>query len=227
MSMIPDFQVPKKFKPATRNALSMLEAELGSKQKVGAFLLDAMLPFAEAQLGQPVPRSLAKSVLVAFLDDVYSDEEVIPDEPPTPAPAPAKNDFDGLAFRNSQDCRNWPVTVQISNVRIEGNNIAWDEAKGQREARKWNVKTGKKSVNGETILLIPRVATAGMFDFLGVGQTRKTLGNIRPSSEGPGFFPGWVPQKGELVGFCIATISRDKSAARMQERSNVVWFNWP
>ncbi len=141
--------------------------------------------------------------------------------------APSSDDFAGLKFRNSQDCRGWLVTVTISNVRVEGGNIAWDEAKGQREARKWNVKTGRKSINGETILLLPSISTAGMFDFLGVGQTRKILSNLKPSHEGPGFFPGWVPKTGERVGFCIATISRDKGAAKMQERSNVVWFEWP
>lgn len=145
-----------------------------------------------------------------------------------PPAVTSSNDFAEIKkFRNSADCSKWPATVQISNVRIEGNNIAWNEAKGQREARGWNVKTGKKSINGETILLIPSRGEAGMFDFLGVGQTRKILSNLQPSHEGPGFFPGWVPVKGERVGFCIATISRDRSAAKMQERSNVVWFNWP
>ena len=145
-----------------------------------------------------------------------------------PPAVTSSNDFAEIKkFRNSADCSKWPATVQISNVRIEGNNIEWSEAKGQREDRGWNVKTGKKSINGETILLIPSRGEAGMFDFLGVGQTRKILSNLQPSHEGPGFFPGWVPVKGERVGFCIATISRDRSAAKMQERSNVVWFNWP
>lgn len=144
------------------------------------------------------------------------------------APAPIVDDFAAITkFRNSSDCRGWPVTVQILNVRIEGKNIAWDEPKGQREARGWNAKTGKKSVNGETILLIPSRGEAGMFDYLGVGQTRKILANLVPSHEGLGFFPGWSPIKGERVGFCIATISRDRGAAKMQERSNVVWFEWP
>ena len=155
---------------------------------------------------------------------------VVVRDDPQPSPALSSNVADDFAeikkFRNSADCSKWPATVQISNVRIEGNNIAWNEAKGQREARGWNVKTGRKSINGETILLIPSRGEAGMFDFLGVGQTRKILSNLQPSHEGPGFFPGWVPVKGERVGFCIATISRDRSAAKMQERSNVVWFSW-
>ena len=89
------------------------------------------------------------------------------------------------------------------------------------------MKTGEKSINGEALLVIPSRGEAGMFDYLGVGQMRKILSNIKPSHEGPGFFPGWIPAKGERVGFCIATISRDPSARKMQERSNVVWFNWP
>lgn len=136
-------------------------------------------------------------------------------------------DFNGLKFRNSRDCRAWPVTITISDVTVRGGNIFWTEARGQREARGWNVKTGRKSINAECVLLIPSMASAGMFDYATTTQRDKILANLKVSHEGPGFFPGWVPKKGERVGFCIATISRDPSAAKMQERSNVVWFIWP
>ena len=140
-------------------------------------------------------------------------------------PAPSSADFAGLKFRNSQDCRGWPVTVTVSDVGFRGGNITWRES---GHTTTWNQKSSKgKTIDGECILLIPSIGAAGMFDYKRVGQREKILSNLKPSHEGPGFFPGWVPKKGERVGFCIATISRDKNAAKMQERSNVVWFSWP
>lgn len=140
----------------------------------------------------------------------------------------ATGDFEGIThFRNSADCSKWPATVQISNARIMGGNIQWDEQPGQRESRKWNEKRGSKAINGETIILIPSRGEAGMFDFLGIGQTRKILANLKPSEERAGFFAPWQPTKGERIGFCIATISRDKPFAKMQERSNVCWLTIP
>jgi len=155
--------------------------------------------------------------------------EVAPSPSPSaPSVVPSSDDFAGITkFRNSADCSKWPVTVQISNARIEGGNIAWNEAAGQREAREWNEKRGSKVVNGECIILIPSRGEAGMFDFLRVGQTRKILSNLKPSHEGAGFFAPWQPTKGERIGFCIATISRDKPHAKMQERSNVCWLTIP
>ena len=155
--------------------------------------------------------------------------------PLTPAPIPDpdetvlstfSDDFAGLKFRNSADCRNWKITASVSNVSLRGGNIVWSESEGSRAG--WNQKSsGGKTINGECILLIPSIGAAGMFDYLRVGQREKILSNLKPSHEGPGFFPGWVPKKGERVGFCLATISRDRGAAKMQERSNVVWFEWP
>jgi hypothetical protein len=206
-------KLEKKFR--TKDATQIWKAVLGKNPPVEA---------APAPKPEPAPVVKPKPAT-----------KVEPVQPPVPQPAAttattpaATDDFAAIKkFRNSSDCSKWPVTVQISNVRIEGKNIAWDETKGQREKRTWNVKTGKKSINGETILLIPSRGEAGMFDYLGVGQTRKTLGNLFPGHEGQGFFAPWQPTKGEKCGFCIATISRDKSATKMQERSNVLWFTWP
>jgi len=147
--------------------------------------------------------------------------------PTQPTPAPNSEDFAGLTFRNSKDCSAWPVTVAISSPEVRGGNIAWKEAAGQREARNWNEMRGSKIINGECIMLAPSMKMAGMFDYLRVGQTLKILSNLAPSHEGAGFFPGWVPKKGERVGFCIATISRNPAHTKMQERSNVCWFTWP
>ncbi len=135
-------------------------------------------------------------------------------------------DFNGLKFRNSADCRDWKITATVSGVGFRGGNITWSEGAGSRAG--WNQKSsGGKTINGECILLIPSIGAAGMFDYARVGQREKILSNLKPSHEGPGFFPGWVPKKGERIGFCLATISRDRGAAKMQERSNVVWFEWP
>ncbi len=143
-----------------------------------------------------------------------------------PAALAHSADFTGLKFRNSADCRDWKITASVSGVGFRGGNITWSEGAGSRAG--WNQKSsGGKTINSECILLIPSIGAAGMFDYARVGQREKILSNLAPSHEGPGFFPGWVPKKGERVGFCLATISRDRGAAKMQERSNVVWIEWP
>ncbi len=222
-------EVPAKYRAPARALFDNLAARLGSKAAAD-FVGESMIPFVQVATGIAPPLSVARAMAAEIIADLYSDssaDEPKP-KPEQPKPAPKSNDFDGIkTFRNSQDCRNWPVTVQISNVRFRGKNIQWDEAKGQREARKWNVKQGSKAVNGEAILLIPSRGEAGMFDFVRVGQTDKILSNLYPGHEGPGFFAPWVPKSGERCGFCIATISRDKNHAKMKERSNVVWFTWP
>ena len=148
-----------------------------------------------------------------------------PDASTQSAPLGVTSDFAGIVkFRNSADCRDWPVTVTVSNVEVRGGNIYWKDS--GRDGR-WNEKRGKKTVNGECLLVIPSRGEAGMFDYVAVGQKTKILSNLKPSHEGQGFFPGWQPVKGERVGFLLATISRDRGAAKMKERSNVVWFTWP
>lgn len=134
---------------------------------------------------------------------------------------PFPDDFAGITkFRNSRDCRAWPVTATVGSVSIRGGNIYWSEDAARDN--KWNRMSSKgKICNGEALLIIPSIGTAGMFDFLKVGQRNKILSNV------PEFFHGWVPKKGERVGFLIATISRNAAHAKMRERSNVVWITWP
>lgn len=148
-----------------------------------------------------------------------------PDKPELPIVTNA-SDFAGITrFRNSKDCRDWPVTVTISDVAVRGGKITWRESGAPRE---WNRFSSKgKTIDGECLLVIPSIGTAGMFDYKRVGQREKTLSNLVPSSHGPGFFPAWTPKKGERVGFLIATISRNAAHAKMRERSNVVWITWP
>jgi hypothetical protein len=174
--------------------------------------------------------------IFGFVNEIKGGVKPVPEKPiPTPTPVdpsveptptpPVQDDFAGIKFRNSADCSKWKVTANISDVSVRGGNIYWKED-GIRDST-WNRKGAGKIVNGESILIIPSRGEAGMFDFLRVGQRSKILSNLKVSDEGPGFFPGWIPVKGEKVGFLIATMSRDKSAAKMQERSNVVWFQWP
>lgn len=208
-------------KYGTKEATQIWKAVLGKNPpKAAPAAKPKAEPVAEAK---PKPKPKPKPEPV-----VEEEEEVVDATAAVAQPAAATDDFAAIKkFRNSADCSKWPVTVQISNVGFRGKNITWDEAPGQREARKWNVKQGSKSVNGECILLLPSRGEAGMFDYLRVGQKDKITSNLYPGHEGPGFFAPWVPTKGEKCGFCIATISRDKNHAKMQERSNVVWFTWP
>ena len=142
--------------------------------------------------------------------------------------AATSSDFDGIEKYNGKSRGTWSVTVTISNVRVTGDVIRWDEAKGQREARGWNVVGSGKRANGEVNLIVPSVKAAGCFDFLGVGQTVKTTGNlIFKSVSEAGMFAPWNPKKGDRVGFYICSLNRVASQHKVSERSNVVWFTWP
>ena len=224
--------IPEKYKLPARNFLDALDKRLGSRQATAEFILEAGKPLAEAYLGVPVTRDTAKLVLAAAIDAIYSDARPVPVEPPKPsAPVPTDSpDFAEVTKWYGKSRGTWPQTVIVSNVRVEGGQIAWDEAKGQREARGWNVVSKGKSCNGETNLIIPSIKAAGCFDFLGVGQTRKTTGNLFPSKDGreQGMFAPWTPKKGERIGFYICTLNRHGVPEDMKhERSNVVWFTWP
>ena len=130
-------------------------------------------------------------------------------------------DFEGITkYKNARDARAWPVTSMISNVKVKGQNVFWSEDTS-RDLR-WNeFSTKGKNCNGEIGIVIPSRGEAGMFDFLRKGQRNKIMSNLAE------FFHGWTPVKGERVGFFIMTISRNHAAAKMQERSNVVWITWP
>jgi len=72
---------------------------------------------------------------------------------------------------------------------------------------------------------------AGTWEFLrwGTGRTCKYEGrnSIHEQFQGIEPFASWYPESGELVGFFISTHARYYPSPVLQERSNVVWFNWP
>lgn len=152
-----------------------------------------------------------------------------PSTPSINAPLITKHtgpDFDKISIWKGSSRPDWKQTVTISNIKCNGKSISWSEAKGQRDH--WNIWGSGKAVNGETNVIIPSIKAAGCFDYLGVGQTNKTTGNLLyKSSIEPGFFAPWYPRSGEIIGFYICTINRDKGNFKMKERSNVLWFNWP
>ena len=228
---MPDFKpivVPEKYKLPARGFLEALDKRLGGRQATAEFILEAGKPLAEAYLGVPLSRDTAKVILAAAIDAIYSDARPLPVEPPAPAPVVDSSDFAGVEKWLGKSRGTWPATVTISNVRVTGDTIRWDEAKGQREQRGWNVEGSGKRVNGEVNLIVPSARAAGTFDFLGVGQTVKTTGNLLFKSAGePGMFAPWNPKKGERVGFYICTLNRKASQHKLSERSNVVWFTWP
>jgi len=165
--------------------------------------------------------------IVLFNTETLPVDDTKPEDPIKPPEVVTNsNDFNGITNWHGKSRGTWKETVKISNVRVEGGNIAWNEAPGQRDH--WNIMKGRKTVNGETNLIVPEVSAAGCFDYLGVGQTRKITSNLNyKDAHEPGFFHPWHPKKGDKVGFYISTINRHPSHFKMQERSNVVWFIWP
>lgn len=214
--------IPREIKPKVRSVLRYARQEISDDAKLMRILIYACDQFDGGGDGRALCDALLKELAK------QSEAEPLPDPVDTP-PVSYTFDFDGIENWYGKSRGTWRETVKISNARVEGGQIVWDEAKGQREARGWNVATKGKACNGETNLIIPSIKAAGCFDFLGVGQTRKTTGNLFPNSKGePGMFAPWAPKKGDRVGFYICTLNRHGvSEDPKHERSNVVWITWP
>jgi hypothetical protein len=161
-----------------------------------------------------------------------------PAPPPVPSPTPTPGpggDFNLAAARIvvSPDVRSWPVTSEITSIRLGGGFFHIDHTKRCR----WPGVDIGGALQESTVWVFFQIGG----QWYGSGgerlrpcQTDKELG--RPSDIGPGWFyspvwapmAGYVPQPGELVGFMMAAGStRADSNAPVHERSRVVLIRWP
>jgi hypothetical protein len=157
---------------------------------------------------------------------------VVPPPPPGPG---GSGDFNLASVKiiGSPDVRSWPITSDITSLRLGGGLFHIDHTKRCQ----WPGVDIGGALQESTVWVFFQIGG----QWYGSGgerlrpcQTDKELG--RPSDIGPGWFysPIWapmaghVPQPGELVGFMmVAGSTRADSNAPVRERSRVVLIRWP
>lgn len=139
-----------------------------------------------------------------------------PDAPIVNTGGPDALDVSGgtvqVASNNKMQPSEAMITKRMISARIAGGLVHW-----QYDSLGWSVKPGSKPTNGRCHIYWQEGGTiyGGHFDWLGVGQQAKTLGNV---SNG---YLTRRPPSGTTVYFCL--ISHDK-----RERTNLIaGGKWP
>jgi hypothetical protein len=143
-------------------------------------------------------------------------------------------DLSTVTILNSPDIRTWPITSEVTALRLGGGKMHIDHTKrGQWPAVPFETTTQETTVWVFFNIDGQWFGTGG--ERLRPNQNEKDLG--KPSDIGPGwlFAPdrwkqmaNYVPKPGELVGFMVATgISRGFGEAPVNERTAVVLIPFP
>jgi hypothetical protein len=143
-------------------------------------------------------------------------------------------DLSTVTFVNSPDVKSWPITSELTALRLGGGKMHIDHTKrGQ-----WPPVPFETTTQEATVWVFFNIGgqwfgTGG--ERLRPNQNEKDLG--KPSDIGPGWLyaadrwkqmTNYVPKTGELVGFMVAAgISRGFGAAPVQERTAVVLIPFP
>ena len=146
----------------------------------------------------------------------------------TPTPAPVAHDLPaGITWLNV-DASGWPVTARL-HVSVNGNSLTMDSDKKDVWPDMRMKASDGSTMNATAVALIQHggkwYATA--FEFMKHGQSVKSVsGSFRGGNDhmkAP--LNTFVPRSGERYGFIITTPSRSETT--INERSKVVWVEWP
>jgi len=145
----------------------------------------------------------------------------------TPEPDPSDDLPAGITWLNV-DASGWPVTARL-NVSVNGNSLTMDSDKKTVWPDMRMKASDGSPMNATAVALIQHggkwYATA--FEFMKHGQSVKSVsGSFRGGNDhmkAP--LNTFVPRSGERYGFIITTPSRSETT--INERSNVVWVEWP
>ena len=145
-----------------------------------------------------------------------------------------RSDFpDGAQWVDGRNIEHWPVTIRLKSATVESLlshrhrvTVAYDRL---QDIPAWNVPgdpNNVHNVNGSLWLLRAFEGQwyVGTIEYLRVGETTK----IFDSSPAYRF----MPQSGDRVGFMVSTTARQENGTiadgvTYQERSHVVWIQWP
>ena len=127
-----------------------------------------------------------------------------------------------------KDVSGWAKTA-ILNVAVSANGktIVLDSNKKSVWPAKTTAEGAGCNANAWIIFEYNGQWYAGTWEWLRTGAVSKTLkgalGSYVKASQIP---TGWNPTKGQKIGFMVSGLARD-AQTNVQERSNIVWLNWP
>ena len=165
--------------------------------------------FKNLQLTQPL-RVAVVTMSLLFLSAGVIYSSVPDDQIPVP--------FEQLAFRNNVfDISGWPATKTLHSVWIEGDYLYFPN----EGACSWASTDGIVNTNVHIILEYKGEWIASSWDYTRICQESKhydAIGDIP--------YDGWKPQVGTTYYFFLTGVSRDYSGGDVQERTNVVKYEW-
>lgn len=144
--------------------------------------------------------------------------------PPAGSGGPVNNSLAGVTFLH-RNVSSWPITANLSPVRISGGNIVLNYNK----ANVWpGVDTAGATVNANPWILINRGGKwyAATFEWLRPGQTSKPIRTVNGDHIKASPLNDFVPVSGERYGFFVSGLARG-NATNVKERSNIQWLVWP
>ena len=177
----------------------------------------------------------ADEKLVKALDELEEDEEEEPEQPVS------DDEFQGVFVvdgNNANDIQGWPITAEITDVKIVVDNICLTSVLGKN----WPPNSDDINGNPWIIWKIGGIWYGATYEWLrsslGGDETQEckklgadgspgnTVADLLAPHMKSTHSDGWVPQKDEEVYLFIASLSR-LSDRSVNERSQIVKVSWP
>ena len=140
-------------------------------------------------------------------------------------PDPVTAGFKGVRWLNA-NVTAWPETATLREVRIHGSHIRLDYDK----AGVWPatlIVSGQKLVGNPWVFFqVDGQWIAGTFEWLRPGSIDRDVAAVNGDHLTHASYNGWSPKSGEWYGFMLSGGARN-TQRNVEERSNVVMFQWP
>ena len=149
-----------------------------------------------------------------------------PATPETPE-TPQGEDWAGIAANNGTLIKDWPITHAISNARLTGNGVAWDEPNGPHS---WPLIGGiGGGVHGTVAMIVERDGGRHLvyWEFIRRGLRSQSFKNLRDDHERNRLTRDPIkrscPTASEIKGIVVASGGWVGSTSA-RERSNIAWI---
>jgi hypothetical protein len=176
----------------------------------GVFVMRKPKEYSECLQPALFSGSVIVSVLLLFITAGVAHSGVPADQLPVP--------YEQLQFRNNVfDISGWPATKTLHSVGIEGDYLYFPND----GACSWASTDGIVNTNVHIVLEYMGEWIASSWDYTRICQQSKhydAIGDIP--------YMGWKPQRGITYYFFLTGVSRDYSGGDVQERTNVVAYEW-
>ncbi len=176
----------------------------------GVFVMRKSKEYSESLQPALLSGAFVMSVLLLFMSAGVAHSGVPADQLPVP--------YEQLRFINNVfDISGWPATKTLHSVGIEGDYLLFPND----AACSWASTDGIVNANVHIVLEHKGEWLASSWDYTRICQQSKhydAIGDIP--------YDGWKPQAGVTYYFFLTGVSRDYSGGDVEERTNVVAYEW-